>query len=198
MSRLHLTILAALTAIACNKPAPQPAPKQAPSPEVEVAEEEPHPLLQMRQAFGLPMPPEVTYVHKFAYIDVGTTLMVSELREFFAQRLVDYETIEVTPFDVRFVSLHSAGVDVRIFRRSARGDTIVRYSERVDPTERAKTSPHKKLKPGDAVETRLSDGRLLAPGAVYGQSYTPEPGDPLYQERYRANFGKPYGSWVLN
>ena len=204
-TRLHmLTLVACLVgATACRDeqpPAPAPPTKVA-EPETP-PEPEPHPLMQMRQAYGLPFPPEVAYVRQGVnFIEVGTKLRIPQLKEFFAQRLVDYEVVELGRNDVRFVALHSSAPDVRLLKRAPRIPIAVRYTLRTAEVEKAQqqqASNSPKLKAGDQVETRLGDGNLLAPGAVYGQPYTPQPGDPLYQERYRANFGKPFGTWVLN
>ena len=155
--------------------------------------------MQMRQAFGLPFPPEVAYVRKGVnFVEVGSNLRMPQLQEFFSQRLVDYEMVEVGRNDVRFIGLHSAAPDVRIIKRAPRVPLAVKYTLRTAEVEKQQLSQRPDFKPGDKVETKLGDGRLLAPGAVYGQPYTPQPGDPLYQDRYRANFGKPFGTWVLN
>ena len=48
---------------------------------------------------------------------------------------------------------------------------------------------------GEPVELRTADGELVAPGARWGEPYTPPEGSPLDQERMRPNFGRPFGDW---
>lgn len=48
---------------------------------------------------------------------------------------------------------------------------------------------------GQPVELRTRDGEKLAPGAYWGEPYTPPEGSPLHQERLRHNFGEPFGDW---
>lgn len=50
---------------------------------------------------------------------------------------------------------------------------------------------------GQPVRIRTPEGELLAPGAVWGEPYTPPEGTPLHQDQYRANFGRPFGEWSL-
>ncbi|WP_158542298.1 hypothetical protein [Lujinxingia litoralis] len=51
---------------------------------------------------------------------------------------------------------------------------------------------------GKPVELRTADGQLLAPGAIWGEPYTPPPGTPLYGEQNRENFGRPFGDWRMH
>ena len=48
---------------------------------------------------------------------------------------------------------------------------------------------------GEPVELKTADGELLAPGAKWGEPYTPPEGSPLDQERLQHNFGKAFGDW---
>lgn len=48
---------------------------------------------------------------------------------------------------------------------------------------------------GEPVELKTADGEPLAPGAVWGEPYTPPEGTLLHQERFRHNFGRPFGDW---
>jgi hypothetical protein len=52
--------------------------------------------------------------------------------------------------------------------------------------------------PGTAVEVRTESGELLAPGAKWGEPYTPPPGSPLHQPRFESNFGLPFGEWHMD
>jgi|SRR5690554_3741623 len=51
---------------------------------------------------------------------------------------------------------------------------------------------------GKPVELRTAGGELLAPGAVWGEPYTPPVGSPLYGEQNRENFGRPFGDWRMH
>jgi hypothetical protein len=48
---------------------------------------------------------------------------------------------------------------------------------------------------GEPVRIRTPDGELLAPGAKWGEPYTPPEGAPLHKDRYRSNFGRDFGDW---
>ncbi len=48
---------------------------------------------------------------------------------------------------------------------------------------------------GEPVEITTDDGELMAPGAKWGEPYVPPEGSPLHQERFRHNFGRPFGDW---
>ncbi|MFW5966966.1 MAG: hypothetical protein ACOCV2_05575 [Persicimonas sp.] len=61
---------------------------------------------------------------------------------------------------------------------------------------RAGSKPISKRKKGEPVMDRTADGERLAPGARWGEPYTPPEGSPLDQKRFESNFGKPYGEWV--
>lgn len=190
-----------VAAIGCKEDVPVPPPPVEPAEPVE--EPEPvHPLLQIRQAFGLPIPPEVRYVRdNGSIIEVGTTLTVDEVEKFFRGRLVDYEFFRTSRHTLRIVGLRSTMPTIDVRYRAPKLPIAVQYSQQVRAlreAELASKPPPKKLVKGDPVNVTIDGGVPLAPGAVYGEPYTPKPGDPLYQERYRPNFGKPFGSWVHN
>lgn len=48
---------------------------------------------------------------------------------------------------------------------------------------------------GEPVEIRDSNGELIAPGARWGEPYTPPEGSPLHSPEFRHNFGRPFGDW---
>ena len=48
---------------------------------------------------------------------------------------------------------------------------------------------------GRPVELRTKDGQLLAPGARWGEPYTPPEGSPLHTPQNIHNFGRPFGDW---
>ena len=204
---LRPTIIASLFALilvtACRDTPPPPAPAPPPADE-EVTEEgeELHPLMQIRQAYGLPLPPDVTSVRQRPNsIEVGTTMQIPELEKFFRAHLVDYEYVQTSKNDLRIIGLRSTMPRIYVFKRAPRVPVRVRYVQQQGAIERermAENPPPPPPKKGDISRTTLSNGKQLAPGAVYGQPYTPKPGDPLYTESNRANFGKPFGTWILN
>ncbi|TXD35435.1 hypothetical protein FRC98_16605 [Lujinxingia vulgaris] len=65
-------------------------------------------------------------------------------------------------------------------------------------TNRGERAPWLSAMRGKPVELRTSDGELLAPGAVWGEPYTPPAGSPLYGEQNRENFGRPFGDWRMH
>lgn len=201
--RILIATAVVLATLGCKD---DPAPS-APEPKVEVdagteaIDEDTPEYLKVRQAFGLPLPPEVTSMRRGPhYIEVSTSLRLEEIEGFFKSQLVDYEFIRVGRNKIHIVGLRATMPRITVMRRSAIGDRRVRYTQQIGQTMReyVKQNPVVPLKKGDKIKTKLSDGKLLAPGAVYGESYTPQPGDPLYTEGNRANFGKPFGKWVLN
>lgn len=50
-------------------------------------------------------------------------------------------------------------------------------------------------KQGEPVRLETPEGELLAPGAKWGEPYTPPEGSPLHKDRYRSNFGRDFGDW---
>lgn len=201
MRRVFSIIAAVVLATACKDepPPPKPAPKVVEQP--AEPEEPQHPLMQIRQAYGLPLPPDVTEVRQGPnFIEVGTKLRISELEKFFKSRLVDYEFISAGPTDLRIVGLRSTMPRIYVFQRAPRIPVAVRYVQQTGALEREQRARAEleEPKPGQQVKATLGNGKPLAPGAVYGEPYTPQPGDPLFKEKYRSNFGKPFGTWVLN
>ncbi len=60
------------------------------------------------------------------------------------------------------------------------------------------SGPQPAREPGTPVEVRTEDGELLAPGAEWGEPYTPPPGSPLDKPRFESNFGLPFGEWHMD
>jgi hypothetical protein len=181
----------------------------------EQAAEKIHPFMRMREAFGLPFPPEVAYVKKGDnFVEVGTRLSVDELEAYFKERLVDYEFIRPGKRHLRILGLRSYMPSIWIFYHSPRTPVAVRYVRPAPPagqsapggldtvasnhaTGSAKRARHHHKK-GAPVNLTMPDGTPLAPGARWGESYTPPPNTPLNKPRFRANFGKPFGEWILD
>ena len=205
--RLSAALVIVMGAAFACQDEPAPAPKAAPPPPPAAAPEEPvHPLLEMRQAFGLPLPPEVEWVKdRGSVIEVGTWLEVDEIESFFQSRLVDYEFLRIGPNDLHVIGLHSTMPRIYVTKRARRVPISVTYAQQVGAMQREQRAEAKRKgqqaappKPGEPVRMKLPNGKDLAPGARYGEAYTPKPGDPLHTKANAPNFGKPFGEWVLN
>lgn len=158
------------------------------------------------EAFGLPFPPKVTKVEdRGKKVRVRTDTPLAEIQKFFETRLTDFEIL--TPgYEVRAVGLRDYMPEVYAYGVGSQ-TYVVYIPPKNKPAEAAKDGseaskapekePPSEPKYGEKVLDRTSDGRLLAPGARWGQPYTPPPGSPLHQERYRSNFGRPFGEWTL-
>lgn len=209
MKKLFLIACLGVSLAGCGscKDEPQPEKVEAPAQTdagVDIAPEV-HPFMTMRQAFGLPFPPDVQYVRKGPrFVEVGTNLSLEELERFFKGRLVDYEYLHPHQTQLRIIGLRAHMPQIRITNRSSRQPIAVRYIEQFAAvaaeakTQAEPAEPAEEPEKGDPVQIKMPDGKLLAPGARWGEPYTPPPTSPLYQERYRANFGKPFGEWQLN
>lgn len=204
----------------CDEQAAKDAPEtraktdqERPSPEV------PAEMAENRQAFGLPFPPDVLEVIRTKTdVRVTTRLTLDEVRDFFEARLVDFELIDEGR-KLRVIGLrdympeivaYQSGKIVRLHYRSAPerpkiagaeagADGQASVDHPPETTERKFTRTDQKLpserRPGDPVTDRTADGQLVAPGARWGEPYTPPQGSPLHTKRNRPNFGRPYGQW---
>lgn len=76
-----------------------------------------------------------------------------------------------------------------------RGDRRARAARR-RPEPRPGSKPTAERKKGEPVRDTNEDGERIAPGARWGEPYTPPEGSPLDKKRFESNFGKPYGEWV--
>jgi hypothetical protein len=172
---------------------------------------------EKRSAYGLPLPPKVKGVaDRDTYVEMVTPMKVDALEKFYETRLVDYEVLRPAPGKIRVVGLRQFmpylrgnryGPVTRLYYFPKRDEPVapdvgtagendggiagpkvggVGDSQRVD-----------RRVPGSSVEVTTSSGEKLAPGAVWGEPYTPPPGTPLHKPRYRENFGRPLGEWDL-
>lgn len=168
--------------------------------------------------YGLPLPPGVIDIREEgARISVRTHLPLSEVKAFFDTHLTDYEILD-GGHEIRAIGLRE--FMPHMYARAAGSRSIVVYLPAVQPggddqddQDQADSSsgpgaasakeasrsnpPLSSRKRGDPVRDRTPDGKLLAPGARWGEPYTPPPGSPLDQKRLESNFGKPFGEWVL-
>jgi hypothetical protein len=219
-------LLCALASVLCFQLAcesdepdePKPAEEQETKQDSDVAAsgEQQDDLAKNREAFGLPLPPQVTTIDRSDdRVRVVTTLSLDELDEFYKSRLQDYEVLR-PPQKIRAVGLRDympeiygrryAGT-VRLFYTArketpeAQADGADRQDDSdekssADGAQASNTKPLYKREKGELVRDRTADGELLAPGARWGEPYTPPPGSPLHKDRYRSNWGKPYGEWT--
>ena len=80
-------------------------------------------------------------------------------------------------------------------RRDRTDRNVARERQRQATFMRRSRSQWMDRQRGEPVELETAEGEPLAPGARWGEPYTPPAGSPLDQERYRANFGRPFGEW---
>lgn len=189
--RFWLSILVVVL-VGC-KDDPPPAPKKAPEPAAQVDEPSSPSIQEQREAFGLPLPPEIIDIRrKDLMIVAHTRLSLAEVAKFYEGKLPDHEVIEERR-SRQYIPLRETLPELYAFQGAYSAPTRLRF--RIDkpvipPEQRVE------IKPGDPVNFKLPDGRDLAPGAVYGEPYFPPPGSPLSDKRYRSNWGKPFGQWV--
>lgn len=167
-----------------------------------------------REAFGLPFPPKVANVtRRDSGVKVSTRMELDQLERFFEARLQDFEILRPAPNKIRVVGLYEY---MPAIRGHQFGPVSVLYyrdrrEEPEEPEEEAAASTEsegageseesegggREYRPGTPVRLETGDGEPLAPGAKWGEPYTPPPGTPLHKPRYRENFGKPIGEWQL-
>ena len=170
---------------------------------------------EKRAAYGLPFPPKVRGVtREDDLVEVTTRMELGELAEFYKSRLVDYEILQPGDRAIRVVGLRKYMPMIRGHRYGPLA--ILQYfparrkpkgkpgSKEADAGGGSGTvhAPDEEAsggwrQPGSPVRLETADGELLAPGAKWGEPYTPPDGSPLDKPRYRANFGKPLGEWQL-
>jgi hypothetical protein len=175
-------------------------------------------MAKNREVYGLPMPPQVSSVRRDSNKTlVITTMKLDEVTAFYRSRLKDYEIL--TPGKrIRVLGLRDYmpeisgrkwGGTVQLYywpgriggeRQAGGGDAGSGQDDASQSNGNkaiaGQTKPLNERKKGEPVRDRTRDGELLAPGARWGEPYTPPPGTPLHKERYRSNWGKPYGEWV--
>lgn len=172
----------------------------------------------LTEVFGLPVPPNSEPGARTEHrVRVTAPLNLNELAEFFERELVDFELLPSRNM-LRAVGLRSYMPEIRAFphgpfshieyiqpRPQPRADSgeeqaddepkrEVIISGRDLPSQ-ASTPRYQK---GDPILERTPDGELLAPGARWGEPYTPPTGSPLDLKRNRSNFGRPFGQWIAH
>ncbi|MFW5968816.1 MAG: hypothetical protein ACOCV2_14925 [Persicimonas sp.] len=141
----------------------------------------------------------------YEILDAGHELRVVGLREYMAQvyayRYADVtQVVYVAPGGHRGggASAEKGDDSNKEGSSSGRADgdetRTQRQATRAKP--RAGSKPIAQRKKGEPVRDRNADGELIAPGARWGEAYTPPEGSPLHKKRHESNFGRPYGEWV--
>lgn len=186
-------------------PAPPESSERSPAPVADAPPPEPDPF--DRLVFGLPIPPRATGLHDEGHrVRVKVAMNLREVGAFFEENFVDFEILYSRD------AVHAVGLRdymPRVHAYPYGHSSFVVYSRaKLKPEEVKKAAAEAKAqniptpreiasyKKGDPVLERAADGRLLAPGARWGEPYTPPPGSPLDTVHFRANFGLPYGEWV--
>ncbi len=170
-------------------------------------------------AFGLPLPPRVVdIVRQGDHIFVKTDMRLKELEQFYNDNLVDYEVI-VVGSSMRAIPLRDKMPWIRVSRpfgprhplhvtyiqadavappplQTPDGKPLEGEALRKELERRRKPLPTESVpKRGKPVLLKTPSGELLAPGARWGEPYTPPPGSPLDKPENEYNFGLPFGQW---
>lgn len=169
-----------------------------------------------REAFGLPFPPKVAnVVRRDSGVKVSTRMELDQLERFFETRLQDFEILRPAPNKIRVVGLYEYMPEIRghqfgpvsvLYYRDRREEPEEPKDETAassdsdgsgESDESERRGRTREYQPGTPVQLETDEGEPLAPGAKWGEPYTPPPGTPLHKPRYRENFGKPIGEWQL-
>lgn len=178
--------------VACNK---TDAPTTAPTAPVKKTVDSPEKptLKQQREAFGIQLPPDAYDIARSDYtVEAYTRLTLPEVEKFYEGKLPDYEKLSLRRMTL-WEPLYEHLPKLTANQVEFSAPTRLRFDLK---RPRAKAEEIKNYRVGDPVDYRMPDGELLAPGAVYGEPYTPPPGSPLADKRYKSNWGKPFGTWV--
>ncbi len=171
---------------------------------------------QIRMAFGIPLPPEGTLQVENEYkVKWLTKLSVAELEEFYNGRLTDYEVIREGT-TLRIIGLRSnmasafathlgrehmpvemvfepASVPLPPGAHTVKLDLDgAEVAQEPTPVPEAHFGGGEK---GSPVTARLPNGELIAPGARWGEPYTPPEGSFYRKRKFKPNWGRPFGDW---
>ena len=164
--------------------------------ELEIVEEESGPQVPKR-IFGLPVP-DGAFSH-FTIGDDEAVLVKAKLetiKYFYQKNLVDYEIVEQDQ-RIFIIGLRSFMASAKIYSYTNRiqSPLIIKFSPAKTKFEIEEIRQKHSRKKGSEVKLRTKTGELIAPGARWKEPYTPPVGSPLHKERYRSNWGKPFGDW---
>lgn len=193
--RALLALLASLLVLSCDdKPAEPP---EVTKEEPKVEDKAPEAPVLPREVHGVPLPPQLVEVQENTRnARAATTLDLKEVANFYESRLVDYEFLE---FENRMElrPLRDYMPLIRLSQPRRKMNTAIFIIIKDDQTLKKFAAEFKgEYVKGEPVDFKTPDGELMAPGARWGESYTPPPGSPLDKPRYKSNFGKPFGEWV--
>ncbi len=200
-----------------TQPAKPPAAKPA---KAEPTQQELEKLAREREAFGLPLPPDAHHIHRTqAYVTASSSMKLAEIEAFYKSRLVDYEYLypeaqtetNRTPRELHIIGLRAYMPQIKIrFRGGKNGTSSLDFRPALEPPADKPASDLAASKPGSSTDSapvdrrrekgmpvldRNANGELIAPGARWGEPYTPPEGTPLHTKRNSENFGRNYGEW---
>lgn len=174
-------------------------------PAKKVLEKKPEPVLADENTgpeipdriFGLPVPPNA-----FSHFTIGekeAVLVKTKLetvKYFYQKNLVDYEIVEQDR-KIFIIGLRSfmASATIYFYTNRKQSPLIIKFSPPKTDFEKEEIQEKYSRKKGAEVKLRTKTGELVAPGARWKEPYTPPVGTPLHKERYRLNWGKPFGEW---
>lgn len=201
-------------------PTPEPPTTKQAKTEAAPTQEELDKIAREREAFGLPLPPDATHIFRAeAYVTAYSRMKLPEIEAFYKSRLVDYEFIypeaqthpDRKPRELHVIGLRAympritirfkggkngtASLDFRPPREPSPAADPVPDLAATTPTNTATVDPRREK--GMPVLDRNARGELIAPGARWGEPYTPPKGSPLDTKRNSENFGRPYGEWQM-
>ncbi len=224
---LAALVCSLLLATACKRTDPTPTPKPAPVKQAKVDEaptkEELEKIAREREAFGLPLPPDAVHIHRTdAYVTAYSYMKLAEIEAFYKSRLIDYEFIypdaqnqpNRPPRELHIIGLRTFMAQVTIRHTGGKNGTavldfrppsqpVVTPEIAQNPASNQPDNPdniapvERRREKGMPVLDRNAKGELIAPGARWGEPYTPPKGTPLHTKRNSENFGQPYGEWQM-
>ncbi len=220
MRRLGLILVVLAMGTGCSdcsesKPAPPPKTVKKDADAKDMSEDAKS-IQDLREAFGVSLPPEVIRVYRAdSYVRVETRLKLKDVKSFYESKLVDYELIEHRR-QLRFIGLRDFMPEIKATQMAWKAPTVIvirkrestisleepKKEEKRPKTEVIVSGADKKLyvgkyEKGSPVMLKTPEGELLAPGARWGEPYVPPEGTPLHKTRYKSHFGKPFGEWTL-
>ena len=147
--------------------------------------------------FGLPVPPNA-----FSHFKIGDDeavlikTILETVKYFYQKNLVDYEIVEQDR-KIFIIGLRSfmASAKIYFYTNKKQSPLIIKFSPAKTEFEKEEIEQKYSRKKGAEVKLRTKTGELVAPGARWKEPYTPPVGTPLHKERYRLNWGKPFGEW---
>ncbi len=195
--RFYFFLIALLVFTGCNSKKDQVrTPKVLEKKTEALSEKKLKPKIPER-IFGLPVPPNA-----FSHFTLGDDEAVliktklATLKYFYQKNLVDFEVVEQDG-NIFIVGLRSymASAKISPYTNAGNAPLIIKFSAAKTKFEKEEILAKDPRTKGTEVKLRTKTGELIAPGARWGEPYTPPFGTPLHKERYRLMWGKPFGEW---